>query len=254
MRIILSIVLSFLITTYSYGWGQTGHRVVGSIAEFHLTKKARKNLKKILGNQSIAMAGNYMDEIKSDSTYDHYKPWHYATIPDGKTYEEAGTPYEGDIIYAINLFIDELKSKTFSSEDEAFALKCLIHLVADIHQPLHVGNGADRGGNDVRVDYFWRNSNLHRVWDTGIIDGQNLSYTEYTSWINHATKSDISKWQSDGILIWAYESMSFRDQIYYLPENHKINYEYNYNNIGLVNHRLLQAGIRLARVLNDIYG
>jgi len=254
MRIILSIVLSFLITTYSYGWGQTGHRVVGSIAEFHLSKKARKNLKKILGNESIAMAGNFMDEIKSDSTFDHYAPWHYCTIPDGKTYEQAGTPDEGDIINAINLFINELKSKDFSSEDEAFALKCLIHLVADIHQPLHVGNGADRGGNDVRVEYFWNNSNLHRVWDTGIINGQNLSYTEYTTWINHATKSEINGWQSDGVLEWAYESKAFRKQVYNLPENHKINYEYNYNNIDLVNQRLLQAGIRLAKVLNDIYG
>ena len=184
MRIILSIVLSFLITTYSYGWGQTGHRVVGSIAEYHLSKKARKNLKIILNGQSIAMVGNFMDEIKSDSTYDLYNPWHYCTIPDGKTYEEAGTPDEGDIIYAIQFFISELQSKKLNSMDEAFALKCLIHLVADIHQPLHVGNGDDRGGNDVQVEYFWSNSNLHRVWDTGIINGQNLSYTEYTDWIN----------------------------------------------------------------------
>lgn len=254
MRTFLVILFALTISYESSGWGQTGHRVVGLIAEYHLSKKAKKNIRNILNGQSIAMVSNFMDEIKSDDKYDHLYPWHYCTIPDGKTYEEAGTPEEGDIIYAIELFMDELKSKDFSFEDEAFALKCLIHLVADIHQPLHVGNGNDQGGNQVEVEYFWRKSNLHRVWDTGIIDGQNLSYTEYTEWINHPEDQEIENWSQTGIMDWAYESVSYREQVYDLTDDHKLSYEYNYKNIDLVNLRLLQAGIRLAKVLNDIYG
>jgi len=254
MRTLLVILFALTISYKSSGWGQTGHRVIGLIAEYHLSKKAKKNIRNILQGQSLAMASNFMDEIKSESKYDYLSPWHYCTIPDGKTYEEAGTPDEGDIIYALELFINELDSKEFSIEDEAFTLKCLIHLVADIHQPLHVGNGTDRGGNDTEVEYFWRNSNLHRVWDTGIIDAQNLSYTEYTDWIHHTDKQLIVTWSQSGIIDWAYESMSYRNQVYDLPDDHKISYEYNYNNIDLVNLRLLQAGIRLARILNDIYG
>lgn len=254
MRTLLVILFALTISYKSSGWGQTGHRVIGLIAEYHLSKKAKKNIRNILQGQSLAMASNFMDEIKSESKYDYLSPWHYCTIPDGKTYEEAGTPDEGDIIYALELFINELDSKEFSIEDEAFTLKCLIHLVADIHQPLHVGNGTDRGGNDTEVEYFWRNSNLHRVWDTGIIDAQNLSYTEYTDWIHHTDKQLIETWSQSGIIDWAYESMSYRNQVYDLPDDHKISYEYNYNNIDLVNLRLLQAGIRLARILNDIYG
>jgi hypothetical protein len=254
MRTLLVILFALTISYKSSGWGQTGHRVIGLIAEYHLSKKAKKNIRDILHGQSLAMVGNFMDEIKSDSKYDHLSPWHYCTIPDGKTYEEAGTPDEGDIIYALEIFINELDTKEFSIEDEAFALKCLIHLIGDIHQPLHVGNGTDRGGNDTEVLYFWRNSNLHRVWDTGIIDAQNLSYTEYTNWIHHTDKQVIETWSQSGIIDWAYESMSYRNQVYDLPDDHKISYEYNYNNIDNVNLRLLQAGIRLARILNDIYG
>jgi len=248
------IVFLFFATTHAIGWGQTGHRTVGLIAENHMSKKALKNIKKVLGNETIAMVGNWMDEIKSDNTYDYMGPWHYCTIPDGMTYEEAGTPEEGDVIIALESVISELKSKQFTDGDEISNLKILIHLLADIHQPMHVGNGTDRGGNDVRIDYFWQSSNLHRVWDTGIIEQQNLSYTEYATWIDFPTESQITTWQNSTVRDWAAESVTFREGIYDLPENKKLSYRYNYEHIKTLNLRLLQAGVRLAGILNDIYG
>ncbi len=194
-----------------------------------------------------------MDDIKSDNKFRHMNPWHYCTIPDDMTYEEAGVPEEGDAIQTIQRLIMELKSKEFTDVDEAFALKCLVHLIGDIHQPLHVGNGDDRGGNDVDVEYFWERSNLHRVWDSGIIEKQGYSYTEYVSWISHYSAEELDKWQNDGLMDWIMESKSLRSQVYDLPENKKIGYQYNYKNIDIVNERLVQAGIRLAAVLNEIY-
>jgi len=254
MRLIYTISLLLLINSHAPGWGLTGHRVIGSITEDYLSKKAAKKIERILKEESIAMAGNYMDEIRSEPKYKFLDPWHYCTIPDGMTYEEAGTPEEGDVIMAIRKLTEELKTKNFTLGDESFTLKLLIHLIGDIHQPLHVGNGEDRGGNDVRVEYFWNNSNLHRVWDSGIIDRQQLSYTEYTQWINHASAEEITQWQNSGVMDWAMESVSLRTVLYQLPESKKINYRYNYENIDLVNLRLLQAGIRLAGILNEIYG
>ncbi|MBR9999196.1 MAG: S1/P1 nuclease [Cyclobacteriaceae bacterium] len=236
-----------------YGWGKTGHRVIGSIAEEYISRKAGNNIFGILEGATVAMVGNFMDEIRSEPKYNFLDPWHYCTIPDGKTYAEAGTPGEGDIIAAIERLTYELETKNFTLGDEAFTLKLLIHLVGDIHQPLHVGNGMDRGGNEIRVEYFWEPSNLHRVWDSGIIDEQQLSYTEYSEWIDHPTGEEIREWQSAGVIEWAMESAYYRPQVYDLPENKKINYRYNYDNIDLVNRRLLQAGIRLAGILNDIY-
>ena len=149
----------------------------------------------------------------------------------------------------------DLDAKEFTDVDEAFALKCLVHLIGDIHQPLHVGNGEDRGGNDIKLEYFWRGSNLHRVWDSGIIDGQNYSYTEYADLIDHATEAQLAEWSTFDVLVWANESKELRSQSYEtMTEDLKLTYRYNFDNIALVNQRLLQAGIRLANVLNEIYG
>lgn len=252
MRAIFIIIYSIALSANAFGWGQTGHRVVGQIAENHLSKKVKKQIDQILDGQTIAMVSNFMDEIKSEPKYDSLSPWHYCTIPDGEAYK--GAPEEGDVIKAITTYISILKAGNLAMAEEAFVLKCLIHLVGDIHQPLHVGNGTDKGGNDVRVTYFWQSSNLHRVWDSGIIDGKSLSYTEYVAWIDHATKPQIDQWQKDGVMVWAQESMSYRPQVYNLTEDKKINYRYDYDNIATVNLRLLQAGIRLAGILEEIYG
>ena len=235
-------------------WGQTGHRVVGLVAENHLNKKARKRIDKIIGKESLAMVGPYMDFIRSDVAYKHMDPWHYCTIPDGQTYEQTGIPEEGDVIQTIERLVKELKAGQFTEQDEAFAIKMLVHLVGDIHQPLHVGTGTDRGGNDVRLQYFWEESNLHRVWDSGMIDNQQLSYTEFTAWIDQAPADSVLAWQADGVTDWAYESMTYREQVYDLPENKILSYNYDFKNIEAVKKRLLQAGIRLAGILNEIYG
>lgn len=241
-------------TSEALFWGQTGHRVVGLVAEKHLAKKARKRIDAILGEESLAMAGTYMDFIRSDATYKHMDPWHYCTIPDGQTYEQAGTPEESDIIQTIERLVRELKAGQFTDKDEAFGIKMLVHLVGDIHQPLHVGTGNDRGGNDIKLQYFWEESNLHRVWDSGIIDNQQLSYTEFTDWIDHAPADSVFAWQADAVTDWAYESMTYREQVYDLPENKSLSYSYDFKNIEAVKKRLLQAGIRLAGILNEIYG
>jgi len=254
MKKSIALILLLAVSFQALPWGQTGHRVVGLIAEKHLTKKAKKNLEKVLQNETLAEISNYMDFIKSDHAYDHMSPWHYCTIPDDKTYAEAGTPEEGDVIMTLDRVIGELKSKQFTDEDELFALKMLVHLVGDIHQPLHVGNGLDKGGNDIKLEYFWKSSNLHRVWDSGMIDGLQYSYTEYVEWVDHADQSDIEKWQSAKVLDWANESKSYRSQVYDLPESMKISYRYNFDQQELLNQRLLQAGIRLAGILNEIYG
>lgn len=250
-----TLIALFILTSsfFSFGWGATGHRVVGLIAENHLSKRAKKKIELVLGTETLAEVSNYMDFIKSDRSYRHMSPWHYATISDSEEY--TGPPEEGDVIATIERLIKELKQGSFTDEDEAFALKCLVHLIGDIHQPLHVGNGTDRGGNDLKLEYFWSGSNLHRVWDSGIIDGQKYSYTEYANWIDHPTSPQLESWSSLKALDWAYESKEYRKQCYETaPEDGKLSYRYNFDNIDLLNQRLLQAGIRLANVLNDIYG
>ena len=111
MKKIIALALLMTLTLQALPWGKTGHRVIGLIAERHLSKKAKKQIEKILKDETLAEVSNYMDFIRADDRYDHMAPWHYCTIPDGQTYEEAGTPEEGDAIVAIQKFTEELRTK-----------------------------------------------------------------------------------------------------------------------------------------------
>lgn len=246
-------ILMCLHTTACYSWGPTGHRVTGWIAEQHISKKTKKELSRILGNQSLAMASTWMDEIRSDSLYNYAEDWHWVTIPDGKAYQETEKNKNGDLIEAIERLSAGLKSKSLSPDQERQYLKMLIHLIGDLHQPLHVGSGNDRGGNDIKVTWFRAQSNLHRVWDSDMIDDTKLSYTELATSLEKPDAATVSSWQKTDVNAWAQESMAYRDQVYRYG-NGKLGYKYAYENFHIVRYRLLQAGVRLAGVLNNIYG
>lgn len=254
MRILVTFLLLFCFLEVNATWGVTGHRVVGDIAENHLTPKARKKIRKILGSKSIAYYSTWMDEIRSDSLFNHTHDWHWVTIPDNSTYEEAEKNPNGDIIQTLTRLIKEIETETLNKETEARHLKMIIHLIGDIHQPLHVGNGLDQGGNQVRVKYFGSSTNLHSVWDSRMIDGSRYSYTELSHELNTSTKVAIESLQSTSVLDWAYESRDLRKLIYDIPENGNISYEYVYRKYYIVEKRLLEAGIRLAGLLNKLYG
>ena len=236
-----------------FSWGMTGHRVVGQVAYQHLTPKAKKSIHKILKHEHLGMVGNYMDFVRSNPDMKYMAPWHYCTIPEGSTYEAAGVPEKSDAVQEIIRITQELKSKQFTYETELENLKYLVHLVGDIHQPLHVGNGEDNGGGKVKVEFMGEETNLHKVWDSDMIDFQQLSYMEYYRWVSHASKDQVEKWQSEDVMVWVDEALQYRKQIYDLPDDNKLSYKYVYDNIATVNERLHKAGIRLAGILNEIY-
>lgn len=250
---ILSILLLF-VTLEVFSWGVTGHRVVGKVAEQYLTKKTKKKMAAILDNKSLAEVSNWMDDIKSERSYDYARDWHWVTIPDDIPYSETKKNPKGDAIEAIQRIISELKAGGLEKRKEAEHLKMLVHLIGDIHQPCHVGNGKDRGSNDVKVDWFREKSNLHRVWDSDMIESKQYSFSELAEIVTNVSKEEVKAWQDATVLDWANESKDLRDQVYNLPENQRIGYRYMYDNWSTVELRLVQAGVRLAAVLNDIYG
>lgn len=234
-------------------WGPTGHRVVGAVAEQYLTHRARVRLAQVLDGQSLAMASTWMDEVRSDSAYDHMADWHWVTIPDGMSYAETEKNPAGDIIGTLNRVIDELRQGSLSAAEERERVLILIHLVGDLHMPLHVGNGKDRGGNDIRVSWFNRASNLHRVWDADMIDETRLSYTEFAASFKRPPEEQVRLWQQSGVIVWAEENKSYRRELYKVGDG-RLGYRYSYQHMPAIRQRLLQAGIRLAGILNTIYG
>lgn len=199
------------------------------------------------------MTGTWMDEIRSDSLYNHTADWHWVTIETGQTYEQSKKNPHGDVIMTLQRLVRELKGRQFSGAQEKEALKMLVHLVGDIHMPLHVGCCDDQGGNKIKVKWFRNDTNLHSVWDNSMIDDSKLSYTELAESLGQPDALAVAKLQKASILDWAYESMQYRKQVYAIGDGN-LGYKYTYQHFGIVRERLLQAGIRLAGVLNEIYG
>ena len=235
-------------------WGVTGHRVVGLVAQNHLNKSAKRKIASILQCNSLAEVANFMDDVKSDTAFNHTHDWHWVTILPGQTYEQSKKNPKGDIIMKIEEITAALKAHTLAPAQEAEQLKFLVHLVGDLHQPLHAGDRDDQGGNQVRLQWFGQNSNLHRVWDSDMIDGKNLSYSDLAGFLNEPSKAQIKQWQAMSTLEWAAASQALLPQAYKFPEDKKLGYRYSYENFDTVQTVLMQAGIHLAGLLNEIYG
>lgn len=234
-------------------WGPTGHRVIGEIAERHLTKKARKAITQLIGSQSLAIASTWMDEVKSDDAYDNTHDWHWVTIPDSLTYASSQKNPKGDVVEAIARMTTLLRSDTVTAERKGVYLRFLLHLVGDLHQPLHVGRGDDKGGNDFQVTWFKKGTNLHRVWDSEMIEQAGLSYTELANSLDHVSGSTGKYMQGGTPADWAQEAIGYRTDVYSVERGDDIGYDYMYKNWSRVQQQLTKGGMRLAGVLNDVF-
>ncbi len=249
--LILSIILSF----QARSWGQTGHRVTAAIAEHYLSPLAQKAVNELLLNEDMAEASTYFDEMKSNQSEFWQKtasPWHYVNVHKGKTYEQEGAPKEGDAVTALKMYSKVIKDPKSSFNDKQLALKFIIHIIGDLHQPFHTGTSEDHGGNKIKVNFFWKDSTLHRVWDEDLIDRQLLSYSEWTDWLcKKITDKQIKQWQTTDSIVWIAEGVKLRLGLY--PEKDKLSWNFQYKNLPIVKQRLQQAGVRIAFYLNELF-
>lgn len=251
------IITTFMLTVWvsqAFAWGQMGHFLIGYMTEMQLKKSTKRKVEKILYPVSIARSGTWMDDVKSDKAYDFASTWHYLNSRQGE-YDPTTQELSGDAFEAIKRIKAELKSGNLEPLKEAELLKMLIHLVEDIHQPLHVGNGEDKGGNDVRIEFFGQKTNLHSLWDSGMIERQGMSYTEIGNELyRRLTPAMRVKYQNASMEDWLKEAVALRPRVYDLPENKKLSYAYVYNHYGVAEERMLAASVRLAQILTEIYG
>jgi hypothetical protein len=258
-KIILTIIF-FSLSISAMAWGITGHRIVGAVAESYLNAKAKKEIQRILGTESLAMASNWADFIKSDSVYDYLDVWHYANFPDGLNYEQFREKLKNDTAAnaynKISFIARELKKKNLPLDKQKMYLRLLIHFVGDIHQPMHTGRAEDLGGNRIRVMWFRDSTNLHRLWDEQLIDFQKLSYTEYAKAINFVAPVQKIAWQKQPLTEWFFESYRLSRQLYdEIKQPHqRLSYRYNYDHVAMLNRQLLKGGLHLAGLLNEIFG
>lgn len=182
------------------GWGKTGHRIGGEIAADYLNEDAQAAITAILGSENLAEASSWPDFMRSSADafwQGDSRTWHYVTILEGEVYGDNLAPESGDAITALGGFRDTLRNLNAKFEEQALALRFAVHIIGDLHQPLHAGNGTDRGGNDHEVIWFGASTNLHSVWDTKLIEDQRLSYTEYADWLGRRITPELaSEWNS----------------------------------------------------------
>jgi hypothetical protein len=253
--IYISIFAISLVAILFISWGPTGHRTTAAIAENHLDRKARKQIAKILDGASLAEVSTFADEIKSDKNFRRFGSWHYVNYPKGGSYATAPKNPKGDIIVAIDSCISVLKNEKSSKVDKAFYLKMLIHLVGDIHQPLHIGHKKDKGGNTIQVLWHGKKTNIHHVWDIDMIEQWNMSYSELVENIDlKLSKKEIETIQKGSVLDWTIENRKITDEIYNsVKSGDKLGYNYSYKYMGTVKNQLQKGGLRLAKILNDIW-
>ena len=193
--LVAAAALAALIPSPAFAWGKTGHRVVAALADAQLSGLSRAHVKELLGVESLDEAATWPDEMRSAPGQFWQKtstPWHYVTL-DGVIYDHA--PSEGDALEALNKFTATLKDPNASLADKQLALRFVVHIVGDLHQPLHVGKCCDKGGNDVKVKWFGRDMNLHSVWDSAMVDDEQLSFTELAAKLGrHTSNDDVIRW------------------------------------------------------------
>ena len=288
-NILLGVVATSLLLTLvpsAHAWGPTGHRVVAEIAQRHLTPAAQAKVSSLLEGRTLADVANWPDDLRSDPRFDKYKPLHFATVKDGVTsYQKSVKAPCGDVVVAIDAIIAFLRTgsreslyavKALSDKTDgtgqaacnpqeteplskAQALSFLVHLMGDLHQPLHVG-GTDQGGNAVKVNWMdrWK-SNLHSTWDDEIVDFERFDYTQYARFLDHASEADAKRWLAGNTISYADEAVAMRSKLYVFPDDsgkpavHLISYKYIGAQRERMREQLLKGGLRLAAVLNSIF-
>jgi hypothetical protein len=160
----------FACPVIAYGWGRDGHAIIADIATKHLNDKARRQIAVLLGDGvTLASIASWGDEVRPQRP--ETSTWHYINIPVSGAEKDwmKYCPASGCLPKAIEQMSATLQSATASRDQKADALKFLVHFIGDLHQPLHVGERGDRGGNDVQTALNGKPWNLHSAWDTGIL-------------------------------------------------------------------------------------
>jgi hypothetical protein len=234
-------------------WGQTGHRVVGAIADNYLKGSTKRQLKKLLNHESLAFVSTFADEIKSDARYSEFKTWHYLNMSLDETYATSAKNPEGDLATGIAYCKKSITNVNSTDEDKAFYLKLLIHLIGDLHQPMHLGLLEDRGGNDFKLQWNYKDSNMHRVWDTQMIESYGMSFSELSDNAAYLSKAEVEAIQQGTVIDWIDETHILTQRVYASAEQgENLRGRYSYNYFSIARAQLQKAGIRLAAVLNEI--
>jgi len=283
-------------TASLHAWGDLGHEIIGIIALARLTPAAKQQIDALLAADRdnltapdfvsrTTWADKYRDSDRQTNRirYITTRNWHFVDIElaDGDldaackhhpklplgTAASTG-PAETCLVDKIDQFINELRRSVTAKPEKILALKFLLHLIGDLHQPLHAANNHDRGGNDISVlvGDDRKPANLHSYWDNQLV--QQLGDAPKivgTSLEKRISESKAAAWSKGSTAAWAMESFrQAKSSAYDLTgvepfidghgaESLRLNAAYDQRSLPAVREQLSKAGVRLAAVLNKIF-
>ncbi len=251
-------ILLFLTIQPTFGndmyWSKTGHRVIGEVAQHYLNNKTKRAINKLLNGESLASVSNFADGIRANRAFSKYNAWHYVNYPTDKKYAEAAPSKGGDVVIGIQKCIEIIKNDDGTREEKEFYLKMLVHLVGDLHQPMHVGRLEDKGGNNIQLQWLGRGTNLHQLWDGNMIESHGMGYMELSNSLPKLLRKQIKAMQQGNVYDWVEESHGVANELYAsVGVEKKLGNPYLYKYWGTVERQLQKGGLRLAKVLNELF-
>jgi hypothetical protein len=259
----IGLTLPLLLPPAARAWGPHGHRIATRVAEARLTPAARAAVRALLHeSDTLVDVSTWADEQGHDAVPGS-APWHYVNVPLGATRYDARYCTGGDCVVArIKHFQAVLADRAAPRRERQRALLFLVHLVEDVHQPLHVGDNRDRGGNLTQIQFFGEGTNLHRLWDSGLIN--EIDRNEQ-AWVRRITPlltaENVRSWSQGSIEDWATESLLDAQKAYHFPagarqpllSGSRLGGDYVTFAQPILERRLAQAGVRLANELNALF-
>ncbi|MFM2082548.1 MAG: hypothetical protein RL380_1239 [Verrucomicrobiota bacterium] len=263
MRLKLLPALLCLAALPAFGWGDNGHRIVALVAQKYVNAKTAAAIKQLLHEQTLADVASFADRYRNFAT--NTGPWHYVDIPLTATsydQERDCTAHQGCLIEQLEIFKQQVTDPKLTVSNRVFALKLIVHLVGDLHQPLHCEDNNDRGGNQLKVTLFSSGakksaklSNLHSAWDSGLIKHTGFSDEEYARILTAKLQpAGLTAAQAGTTTAWAMQSHEFAKLAYQIPANRDLDEAYFQKVKPTLDLSLLRGGLRLARVLNETLG
>jgi len=244
-------VLLLGITFNSFGWGKVGHHIIVDVAKSYVSKSVHDSVTKYLGDMSWGSAATWMDEMRSDKQYDYFKQWHYINVDNGGQYDST-IANGNNVVKQLGVAIINLQNRSkLTPEQINLNIKILFHLMGDLHQPLHVGYGTDRGGNDVKVMYNGKQFSLHRIWDTDIIESKKTTAEDVMGLLSKTPKRKIKKIVRGDIVQWFNQSRESMNVVY--SNTDVITEDYIDRCYPIIENQLFDGGVRLGKVLDDIF-
>lgn len=245
---------------FSAGWGREGHEITAMIAEHYLTPEAKKAVRELLGNESMASVSTWADAVRKERR--ETAKWHYLNIPpDAEGYNrQRDCPNDQCSAEQVVRQARDLADPTIDKSTQKENLKFLIHFVGDLHQPMHCGLARDLGGNTIELTFMGESRNLHWIWDEDLITCQKISPPDYArQLLAEITDRDLAEWRKGTPGQWAEANWRTALQHAYQYEGGtvtngvKLGRRYLVANLAVLDEQLASGGVRLAWLLNNTY-